>query len=193
MNVSEEKNKTVSDWVDTYSDELFSWAFHKTSSIEIAEDIVQDTFLSAFNSFEKFNQKSKPKTWLIAILNNKIIDYYRKKANAHSSLDQMTETQGNHITDSLFDENGRWKKSDTNPNWDSEKNLLDDKEFNTIMAFCMGDLPEKWKIAISSKYLFGKKADETCQELRLTTSNYWQIIHRAKLLLKVCIEKHWSK
>jgi RNA polymerase sigma-70 factor (ECF subfamily) len=54
-------------------------AFFKTSSKEIAEDLVQDTFLAAFHKIDSFEGKSQPKTWLFS-LNNKVIDYYRLSA-----------------------------------------------------------------------------------------------------------------
>ena len=41
------------------------------------------------------------------------------------------------------------------------------------------------------KYLTDKNADEICQELEITLSNYWQVVHRAKLLLKKCLEMKW--
>ena len=87
----EEKRKTITSWVLEYTDALYSRAINKISSIEIAEDLVQETFLSAFASFEKFKNNSQPKTWLISILNNKIIDFYRKKSDKHVSLDQLYE------------------------------------------------------------------------------------------------------
>jgi RNA polymerase sigma-70 factor (ECF subfamily) len=45
----------------------------KTSSKEIAEDLVQDTFLAAFHKIDSFEGKSQPKTWLFSILNNKVL------------------------------------------------------------------------------------------------------------------------
>lgn len=187
------KQNTIKDWVLDYSDTLYTWALSKTSSIEIAEDLVQETFLAATVSFDKFQNKSNPKTWLFSILNNKIIDHYRKKSNKAISLDQMSELQANQFTDALFDKNEKWNSNETNSIWDNEKHLLDDVDFNEIMSFCMGDLPEKWRIAISSKYILEKSTEETCQELEMSTTNYWQVIHRAKLLLKKCIEKHWRQ
>lgn len=70
----------VSSWFELYSDDLYNWAYHKTSKSEVAEDMVQDTFLSVIKYFDSFREESNPKTWLIAILNNKIIDYYKKEA-----------------------------------------------------------------------------------------------------------------
>lgn len=48
--------------VNQFSDELFTWAYHKTSSKETSEDLVQDTFLSAFYKTDTFEGKSLPKT-----------------------------------------------------------------------------------------------------------------------------------
>jgi RNA polymerase sigma-70 factor (ECF subfamily) len=36
-----------------------------------------------------------------------------------------------------------------------------------------------------------KKTEAICQELEITASNYWQIVHRSKLLLKKCLELKW--
>jgi RNA polymerase sigma-70 factor (ECF subfamily) len=52
-------------------------------------------------------------------------------------------------------------------------------DFNVIMEECMNDLPQKWKLAVTSKYLSEKKTEAICQELEITTSNYWQIVHRS--------------
>ena len=68
----------IKTWVEAYSDKLYSWCLHKTSSKEIAEDLVQDTFMAAFQAINKFEGKSDPKTWLFSILNNKIADHFRR-------------------------------------------------------------------------------------------------------------------
>jgi RNA polymerase sigma-70 factor (ECF subfamily) len=39
----------------------------------------------------------------------------------------------------------------------------------------------------------GKKGEEICQELGITPTNFWQIMHRAKLQLRECIENNWTK
>ncbi len=67
-------------WLDLYSDYLFSYALSRVHNKEVAEDMVQDTFLSAIKSKNSFQQKSTERTWLTSILKNKIIDYYKKKS-----------------------------------------------------------------------------------------------------------------
>lgn len=192
MEIIKENSKTIlENWVNQFSDELFSWALYKTSSKETAEDLVQETFLAAFRKIDTFQGKSQPKTWLFSILNNKVIDYYRLSAKTTKQTFSISENSGYELSDGLFNETENWKNNDINPIWDQEEELLDNPEFNNVMQGCMEDLPQKWKFAVTSKYLTDKNADEICQELEITTSNYWQIVHRAKLLLKKCLEMKW--
>ncbi len=179
-------------WVNDFSDELYSWAFYKTTSKETAEDLVQETFLAAYHKIDSFEGKSQPKTWLFSILNNKVIDYYRKSAKTTKQTFSLTENSGYELSDAVFTETGCWENYDVNPIWDQEVHLLDNSEFNIVMQECMQELPKKWKTALTSKYLSEKNTEAICQELEITTSNYWQIVHRAKLLVKKCLEINWA-
>tara|TARA_R110001592_G_scaffold157931_1_gene388834 strand:+ start:1062 stop:1628 length:567 start_codon:yes stop_codon:yes gene_type:complete len=182
-----EKNKLFNDWVAEFSDKMFSWAYHKTSNKELAEDLVQETFLSAFKAIDNFKFESQPKTWLFRILNNKIIDHYRKAAK---NIEQTTadEILSKKATDNLFDTNEHWV---SDSNWGEDEHLLDNPAFNNVLASCIGKLPDNWRIAVESKYQKDKNAAEICKELNITSSNYWQVIHRAKLQLKICLEQNW--
>jgi RNA polymerase sigma-70 factor (TIGR02943 family) len=190
--IKENSKTLLENWVNQFSDELFSWALYKTSSKETAEDLVQETFLAAYHKIDTFQGKSQPKTWLFSILNNKVIDYYRLDAKTTKHNFSISENSGYELSDGLFNENENWKNNDINPIWDQEEELLDNPEFNKLMQACMEDLPQKWKFALTFKYLTDKNTNEICQELEITTSNYWQIVHRAKLLLKKCLELKWG-
>jgi RNA polymerase sigma-70 factor (TIGR02943 family) len=194
MGITKENPKiTIENWVNQFSDELFSWALYKTSSKETAEDLVQETFLAAFHKINTFQGKSKPKTWLFSILNNKVIDFYRLNNNYSKQTSSISEYSGYELSDELFNEIGTWENNEINPIWEEEEELLDNSEFNNMMQECMENLPQKWKFAVTSKYLTDKNTEEICEELEITVSNYWQIVHRSKLLLKKCLEIKWVK
>ncbi|HAM99207.1 MAG TPA: RNA polymerase subunit sigma [Marinilabiliales bacterium] len=179
--------KILTEWVNAYTSELYSWAQHKVSDIELAKDLVQDTFLAASEKMVAFQGDSSPKTWLFAILNHKIIDVYRTKV-------QKTVNFENESFSNFFDQYGGWKQEKRPESWDEENgNLLDDIEFQLILKKCLDVLPEKWSTCVKLKYLSGKNGDEICQELDIATTNYWQIIHRAKLQLRDCVDKNWFK
>ena len=183
------KSLEVKEWLNEYGDTLYSWAYYKTHDKETAEDLVQETFLAAFNSYDSYNAESSAKTWLFAILNNKIVDYYRKKAREENLFSRENNAWIN-ASDNLFDEKDHWKKGEYATGSD---NWLDNPEFNAILANCLKKLPENWNIVIQAKYLLEKDSAETCKELGISSSNYWQVTHRAKLLLKKCIELNWIR
>ena len=180
-------SETIKTWVEQYSDNLFSWALHKTSSKETAEDIVQETFLAAVKSFDKFEGKSTPKTWLFSILNNKINDYYRDRIRKPSISD-------NGFFETFFDNVDHWYEKETPQSWNEETgHLLDNADFQKILKDCMKKLPENGLSAIQLKYQDEKKSELICQELNITITNYWQLLHRAKLQLRKCLDFNWFK
>lgn len=190
--LKQNRQKEFEIWVTNFSDELFSWALYKTSSKEVAEDLVQETFLAAYHKIESFKGDSQPKTWLFSILKNKVIDHYRLDAKTTKQNRSLSENSGNEITEGLFNENENWASNEINAIWNNdEEELLDNPEFNHVLQECMDDLPNKWRNAFTSKYLTDKKAEEICQDLDITVSNYWQIVHRSKLLMKKCLELKW--
>lgn len=186
MNI-EKPAEAITCWVQLYSDSLYSWALHKTSNKETAEDLVQETFLVALESFHKFKDESNPKTWLFAILNNKINDHYRTSY-------RISVVNDDAIFDQLFDEAGPWKREQIPLQWpENNENLMDDTEFQHQLQNCLKQLPSHWFSAIQLKFIEEKKGNEICQELGITDTNFWQILHRAKLQLRKCLEINWFK
>lgn len=188
---SDQRSQIISSWVNLYGDDLYSWASHKVSDDELAQDLIQETYLSAFQSYDTFQGKSNPKTWLFSILNNKIIDHYRRSARSAVRLDLDEERRAVEISDSSFGIDGQWVNRSIHTMWNAEPNLLDNAEFNGVMTKCMDDLPDTWRMTVDAKYILEKDSQEICQELDISPSNYWQVLHRAKLMLKKCIELHW--
>ena len=168
-------------WVKTYTKDLFSYATTKVHQKELAEDLVQDTFLSAYQSYENYEGKSNVKTWLFSILKHKIADYYRSKYKQNIEL-------GSDFIDTFFDEDHRWKPEYRPTNWGDEKELLDDPEFSKALHNCFEKLPQKWSSAVQLKFLEEHDSKIICAELEITDSNFWQIIHREKLHLRNCLD-----
>ncbi|MFA9391336.1 MAG: sigma-70 family RNA polymerase sigma factor [Prolixibacteraceae bacterium] len=176
----------ISTWVENYTTDLYRWALHKVSNSELAKDLVQDCFLSAAEKTDTFKGDSSPKTWLFSILNHKIIDHYRKKVHQTVSVEDQSFSN-------YFEHDGEWQEQRKPNDWhtESEGHLLDDLEFQQVLQKCMDALPEKWSTSVKLKYLMEKDGEEICQEMGITPSNFWQIVHRAKLQLRACVEKNW--
>jgi RNA polymerase sigma-70 factor (ECF subfamily) len=173
--------------VKNYADQLFRFASLRINDKEVAKDLVQETFLSALRNEEAFKGEISEKNWLFTILKNKIIDHYRKKS---SSLISQLEASNNESE--YFDEENHWIKSRVPKEWQIDYNsTLDSNEFLEILQQCMKRLSELLKMVFAMKYLDERESDEICKELKITTSNYWVILHRSKLQLRDCIEKKW--
>ncbi|MDZ7738088.1 MAG: sigma-70 family RNA polymerase sigma factor [Bacteroidales bacterium] len=177
----------LTELVEKYTESLYSWAAYKVSDPETARDLVQETFLAAAEKIESFKGESTPKTWLFSILNYKIIDIYRKKVHYRVDIDSEEGSR-------FFDSHGKWLSGHSPGPWEeahTDINLLNDEEFLAVLRKCLNALPDKWNSCMKMKYLSGKKGEEICQELSITPTNYWQIMHRAKLELRECIDTNW--
>jgi len=174
-------------WVKTYADPLFRFAVIRVNDKDSAKDLVQETFLAALKNLETFKGEISEKNWLYMILKNKIIDHYRKKtASILDQIDTLNDEGG------FFDEESHWIKSRGPKDWGVDYNsTLESEEFMEILNKCMERLSEIMRIVFSMKYLDEKDSHEICKELKITSSNYWVIIHRSKLQLRSCIEEKW--
>ncbi|WP_104384336.1 sigma-70 family RNA polymerase sigma factor [Sphingobacterium sp. HMA12] len=172
----------IQQWIDAYSDSLLNSAFFLLSDKQDAEDVVQNVFISAFESYYSFEDRSSVKTWLMAILKNKVAEFYRKKYRHPDNVS----------LDRYFDQEGSWKHDDILQDWnEKDENLLDNNDFNKVMADCLDKLPLKWLIPVKLYYLEEKKADKVCQETGITATNLWKILQRGRMQLRECLEFNW--
>ena len=65
-------------WVDQHGDALYRFALRRVTDPELADDLVQETFLEGLSARSSFTGGSSVRTWLTAILKHKIIDQYRR-------------------------------------------------------------------------------------------------------------------
>jgi RNA polymerase sigma-70 factor (ECF subfamily) len=80
-------------WVDEHGDVLYRYALNRLFNPVSAEDAVQETFLVAMKSNERFAGTSSERTWPVGILKHKIVDYIRKESR-EGPYDNITQTFG---------------------------------------------------------------------------------------------------
>ena len=177
------------DWVDLHGDYLFQYALSRLGNDDqLAEDIVQETFLSALKTSAKHKGKSSQRTWFVSILRNKIIDHYRKnKRNLFEQVD---------FQDEEFIENGprkgQWKDEFAPADWGSSpEKTLEQSEFQQIFQNCFKDLPENIGAVFALREIDGLDSKQVCKELDISSSNLWVILHRARTSLRRCLELNW--
>ena len=173
-------------WIANYGDYLFNYARIRLPDNETAEDVVQETLLSAWRGRKNFKGNSSEKTWLLSILKNKIIDHFRKTLI-------KGEQEGRKETPlSFFNTDGTWQPETVGTDWNMLASAeLESKEFFAVFQKCVDALTGKGLEAFSLKYLEDLDSENICKALNITPSNFWVIIHRAKLQLRKCLDTNW--
>ena len=181
------------DWVKNYADYLYNHAMYKTRNSALSEDLVQDTFVSAYKGKDNFKGTASEKTWLVTILKNKIIDHYRKA----STRKQINVSQLGDAADYFFDTTaedgaGSGRKGAAPSLSQTERlNLTEQNELNEILFDCFDKLPEKWGEISKMKLVDDATTEEITKAFNITKSNFWVILHRAKLQLRECLQHNW--
>lgn len=176
-------------WVRAHADYLYAYAITRVNDEELAKDLVQETFLAALQRADKFEGKSSERTWLTAIIKNKIVDVYRKKSTIPMADLQNAEMEQQ---DFFNHDDGHWNKEyEPRPFGIENNDPLHNKEFNHILQLCMQKLPVLWISVFTMKHIDDETTEKICTELKLSAANFWVIIHRAKLSLRACLQKNW--
>ncbi|HEY4206984.1 MAG TPA: sigma-70 family RNA polymerase sigma factor [Puia sp.] len=178
-----------SHWVVLYADYLYGYALSRLDDEELSRDLVQETFLAALEKLSEFRRESSERTWLTAILRYKVIEVYRKRNSNWLTL------LGAHEAEQEYFEvdNGHWHEA-----WAPQPMRIDQpdpairKELASILQKCLQRLPDLWFAIFSMKHMDDMEAESICKELKVSSSNYWVILHRAKVNLRACIQKEYS-
>ena len=176
-------------WVELHADYLFSYVVKRVKSRDVAEDLVQDTFLSGMKAYANFRGDCSERSWLLTILRNKLIDHYRT-AGREEPRESFEEFPLSSTGD--FNSWGIWKVYVSNWARDPDK-ALESQQFMSALSDCLEKLPEKTRLVFRLKYLSELRAEDICKDLGLSTSNYWVVLYRARMALRKCIEDNWIK
>jgi RNA polymerase sigma-70 factor (ECF subfamily) len=196
MNIIHEEARTAEEnakpetWVDLYADSLFRYALLSIADKAVAEELVQETFVAALSTVgnSRFRGESACKTWLTGILKHKLLDYLRQKyRHQASSIDVIRESE---IEDS-FDARGNWRVKPGK--WGNPEKHYEQQELMFIIMECIAALGERQADAFRLRELEGEEAEEICKVLNISATNYWVLMHRARLAMRRCIELHWPQ
>jgi RNA polymerase sigma-70 factor (ECF subfamily) len=175
-------------WTERYGDELYRFALRRVRSTEDAEELVQETLLSALDALHSFRGQASERTWLFLILRRKLIDFYRRQARSPF----VPLESGGEEAEFFRPEDGHWREEQYPQAWNARADdVLEQQELRQTMQQCQDKLPGRHGAVFALRYVEECTAEEVCQELQLSLANYWVIIHRTKLHLRKCLEKHW--
>jgi len=189
---SEMKNKEAlfQTWVSTHADLLYHYALKHLNDEDLAKDQVQETFLAAWRNMDGYKGEASVKNWLFVILKRKIVDHFRR----NSTRQVVGMVQSEHNDHTFFDEEEHWRHGMYPKEWSVDfSNRAESKEFYQVFHSCGKKLKAVQNSVFIMKYVDGMESEEICKELGISSSNYWVLIHRAKVQLRACLEKNWMQ
>jgi RNA polymerase sigma-70 factor (ECF subfamily) len=185
----QETTLDVSQWVHEHADVLYRYALQRVRRRDVAEEVVQETFLSALRARKDFAGQSSERTWLIGILRHKIVDHFRQVAqtkshNGHAEREVPAEA--------FFKSDGHWRDMPADWKWDPVT-ILDRRDFWRVFEKCFSALPRKLRDAFVLRAMDEQEPAAVCDNLGISESNLWVRLHRARLSLKDCLENNWFR
>jgi RNA polymerase sigma-70 factor (ECF subfamily) len=194
--ISGDSTRKLSDperWVDEHGDYLFKFALVRLRDAAKAEDVVQETFLAALKGGSSFAGRSGERSWLVGILKNKICDYYRKASRETVFTD--LEFFENGERESFVPEGvseGAWRQEVGPLEWSAAAGAgLDSEAFWKTYHNCAAKLPKNVNAVFSLREIDGIESKEICSILKISESNLWVMLHRARMALRRCLELNW--
>lgn len=171
----------IAQWVDEHADALYRFAMRRVGDQHTVEDLLQETYLAALRAKESYRGDASVRTWLIAILRLKIIDFYRRKSRLRESQRMQIEP----IEASLVREE-RLEAWNCDPD-----RTLESQEFWEVFHACVGKLPDTLGRAFRLREFDGCPAATVCEILQITQENLAVRIFRARSALRDCLDKNW--
>lgn len=77
--MANDRKVEITEWYQQHGDSVFRYILLMVRDHQQAEDLTQETFIKAFRSYDSFERKANPKTWLFRIAHNVTIDFIRKQ------------------------------------------------------------------------------------------------------------------
>jgi RNA polymerase sigma-70 factor (ECF subfamily) len=173
--------------LDTHRRYLLRVAQLQLRDGDLAEDVVQETLLAALKARDGFDGRSTVKTWLTGILKHKILDAIRRKSREQPLAPAGDDDHD--AVDALFKQDGHWQQMPAT--WGDPERALENRKFWEIFELCSRLLPERTARVYMLREVMEMTTEEICQEFGITPTNLWVILHRARLVLRECLEIKW--
>jgi RNA polymerase sigma-70 factor (ECF subfamily) len=168
--------------IDLHADNVYGLALRMMGNEADAEDIVQETFINAFEAIDQFEGRSKLSTWLYRIAYNNALMHLRRKEPRTVSVDAPLEMDdGALIPRQLFD----WCCL---PEED-----LETEEARAKLESAIRALPETLKPAFVLRELEGLSTRETAEVLDVSEGAVKTRLHRARLWLRERLSDYFAE
>jgi len=192
-NPSEQVDSMLADtaFLEDIRRQMIKFATLQLGDSNQAEDAVQEALIGALKNAASFGGRAALKTWIFAILKNKIADVLRLKQRVVNASSLLREEDENDDLSALFDRKGYWQADERPVAWGNPEASLRETHFWRVFEACLEGLPPKQARVFMMREFIELSANEICESMGLTTSNLHVLLHRSRLRLRECIENKW--
>ncbi len=170
--------------VDAYSGMIYRLANRILQNPQDAEDILQETFIKAYNALPRFDGRSRLSTWLYRIATNEALMLLRKKRPPMVSVDSPVGS-GHGEDDGLPLQIVDWCCL-------PESELMSE-EARRHLDRSIEALPEALKAVFVLRELEGLSVRETAQVLEISEAAVKTRLHRARLALREALTVYFRE
>jgi RNA polymerase sigma-70 factor, ECF subfamily len=178
-------------WVELHGDYLFRYALIRVRNATVAEDLVQETLLAALQSKDRYTGEHSERSWLTGILRHKVLDHFRQQSRECIVPD--TDVMPKELDD-RFDDVGVWKHDPPlGPRgWGEDAaTQMQRREFMAALRQCLDKLPRRCADAFVLREMEAAESGKIQELLGVSASNFWVLLHRARMQLRLCLEQNW--
>ena len=163
---------------------------------EVAEEVVQDTWMAVIESLNRFEGRSSLRTWVCGILIHKAKDrgVREKRHTTFSAFESYDDDNGEAVDPSRFQQTGEGAGHWVFPPqpWDDQtpEKLLASKQAVDCMQRAIEALPATLKEVLILRDVEGVEAEEACELLNITETNLYVRLHRGRERVRVAVETY---
>jgi len=171
--------------------QMLRFATLQLSDSHLADDVVQEALMGAIKGTQAFRGQAAIKTWVFAILKNKIADALRQKHRYEQASVLLQESEEQEDFSDVFRGNRHWQPTARPTTWSNPQEALNQSQFWIVFEACLEHLPVKQGRAFMMREFVELSTDEICQEMGITLSNLNVMLHRARMRLRECLNIKW--
>lgn len=162
------------------------FAVHDAS---LAEDLVQDTLMAVVEQHEGRRGTATLLTWAMAILKNKVADWYRSPARRRMVQFNPDDDALDDAIDALYDAQGAYREPV--PAWQQPEGQMERRQMMTVLERCLSCLPRQTGRVFMMREWLGFETTEICERVGVSAENCRTIMHRARMALRSCMQRDW--
>lgn len=171
--------------------QMLKFATLQLSDAHLAEDVVQEALVGALKNARSFGGRAALKSWVFAILKNKIADALRYKQRVIDASSLLREEDEEQDFADLFNERGFWPRGEHPIAWSSPDESLREGQFWRVFEACLENLPGNQARVFMMREFIEFDSDEICSTLEISVSNLNVMLYRARMRLRECLGNHW--